>query len=62
MMATKATGTATLTYRGQVRDRMDGKRVLYQSRPCRTWEEAQHRAERADRRIGYGERSEIVVV
>lgn len=41
-------------YRGQIIDRLTG-RIVYESRTCTTWEDAQHRAERAcTRRYGKG--------
>lgn len=42
-------------WRGQVIDRLadDGGRLMYESRACATWEQAQDRAERACRRM-YG--------
>ena len=52
---------ASNTWRGQVIDRCDG-RMIYQSRPCTAWEEAQQRAERAAKRSGYGDRCAVQVV
>jgi hypothetical protein len=46
-------------YQGVVKDRMDGNKAVYRSRPSSTWEEAQTKAERKARSLGCGERFAI---
>ena len=46
-------------YRGQVVDRLTGV-VVYESRTCSTWEEAQRRADRMA--AGRGDRYQVRVV
>ena len=48
-------------WQGVVIDR-EKDRILYKSRPCNTWEEAQHRADKAAKRGGYGDRCKILTV
>ena len=46
---------------GIVKDRMNENKVVYQSRPSSTWEEAHTKAERKARSLGCGERFAIDV-
>ena len=48
-------------YQGLVKDRMNGNKVVYQSRPS-TWEEAQTKAERKARSLGCGDRFAIDII
>ena len=48
-------------YCGIVKDRMNGNKVVYQSRPS-TWEEAHTKAERKARSLGCGERFTIDII
>ena len=48
-------------YQGLVKDRMNGNKVVYQSRPS-TWEEAHTKAERKARSLGCGDRFAIAII
>ena len=50
-------------YIGSVQDRMTegDAAVLYTSRVCSTWGQAYERAHAAAKRLGYGERAEILI-
>ena len=48
-------------FQGLVKDRMNGNKVVYRSRPA-TWAEAQTRAERKARSLGCGERFAIETI
>ena len=48
-------------YKGVVKDRMDGNKAVYRSRPSSTWEEAHTKAEQKARSLGCGERFAIDV-
>ena len=48
-------------YLGLVKDRMNGNKVVYQSRPA-TWAEAHTKAERKARSLGCGDRFAIAII
>ena len=49
-------------YQGIVKDRMDGNKTVYRSRPSSTWEEAHAKAEQKARSLGCGERFAIETI
>ena len=48
-------------YLGIVKDRMNGNKAVYRSRPS-TWEEAHTKAERKARSLGCGDRFAIAII
>ena len=48
-------------YQGIVKDRMDGNKAVYRSRPSSTWALAHAKAERKARSLGCGDRFAIDV-
>ena len=48
-------------FQGLVKDRMNGNKVVYRSRPS-TWEEAHTKAERKARSLGCGDRFAIETI
>ena len=48
-------------FQGIVKDRMNGNKVVYRSRPS-TWEEAHTKAERKARSLGCGDRFAIDII
>ena len=48
-------------YQGLVKDRMNGNKAVYRSRPS-TWEEAHTKAERKARSLGCGDRFTIDII
>ena len=48
-------------YLGIVKDRMNGNKAVYRSRPS-TWEEAHTKAERKARSLGCGDRFAITII
>ena len=49
-------------YKGVVKDRMDGNKAVYRSRPSSTWALAHTKAEQKARNLGCGERFAIETI